>query len=167
MKIYEGMFLVDSRKANRDWDAVLAHVNALLQKCGATVHRAGKWAERRLAYPIKKHTRGVYVLTYFETPDQEGVITEINRQAQISDTILRALVLRVKEIPKEIPVAPAEEDERSRGRRDSAGSAPAEPVKSAAAEETAAPAPRPATAGKQAQGGEQRRTAAEGEAEKP
>ena len=145
MKIYEGMFLVDSRKANRDWDAVLVHVTGLLQKCGATVHRTAKWGERRLAYPIKRHTRGVYILAYFETPDQEGIISEISRQAQISDTILRALLLRVKEIPAQMPVAPTEEEERPRG-RGMAGTPRAAEAARPAAEETEAPA---AEAGKE------------------
>jgi ribosomal protein S6 len=124
LKIYEGMFLVDSRKANRDWDSVLAHVSGILQKSGATIHRINKWAERKLAYPIKKQTRGVYMLAYFETPDQEGIITEIYRQAEISDTILRVLILRVKEVPQEVVPAPASEEgekqERPRARESAA-----------------------------------------------
>ena len=111
MKLYEGMFLVDSRKANRDWDSVEEHLTGILNKCGAKIHRISRWAERKLAYPVKKHTRGVYVLTYFETPDEDGIITEIYRQVEISDVIIRALVLRIKEIPPE--EAPVEQEEET------------------------------------------------------
>lgn len=110
MKLYEGMFLVDSRKANRDWDSVEQHLTEILNKCGASIHRISRWAERKLAYPVKKHTRGVYVLTYFETPDEDGIITEIYRQVEISDAIIRALVLRIKEVPPE-EEKPAEDEE--------------------------------------------------------
>jgi len=100
LKIYEGMFLCDSRKANRDWDAVVAHVRGVLEKCGASIHSLEKWAERKLAYPVQKHTRGVYILTYFQVPDErEEAVTEIYRQVEISDTILRAMILRIKSLP--------------------------------------------------------------------
>jgi len=86
LKIYEGMFLCDSRKANRDWDAVVAHVRGVLEKCGASVHSLEKWGERKLAYPVQKHTRGVYILTYFQVPDErEEAVTE--------------MILRVKSLP--------------------------------------------------------------------
>ena len=110
MKLYEGMFLVDSRKANRDWDSVEQHIVGILEKRGATIHRIERWAERKLAFPVKKQTRGVYVLVYFETPDEDGIITEIYRQVEISDTLIRALILRIKEIPPG-EAEPAEEPE--------------------------------------------------------
>lgn len=108
MKVYEGMFLVDSRRANRDWDSVVSHLNGTLEKCGVTVHSLDKWAERKLAYPISRHTRGVYVLTYFETSDErEETVDEIYRQVEISDTVLRAMILRIPQIP---PKEPAEDE---------------------------------------------------------
>lgn len=122
MKLYEGMFLVDSRKANRDWDSVEQHLTGILEKCGAKIHRISRWAERKLAYPVKKHTRGVYVLTYFETPDEDGIITEIYRQVEISDNIIRALVVRIKEVPPEEEEKPVETEEKSPAADDSPAS---------------------------------------------
>ena len=109
MKTYEGMFLADSRKANRDLDAVSEHLNGIMDKCSATVLRLDKWGERKLAYPIAKQTRGVYLLCYFEVADDnETAVTDIYRQVEISDTLLRAMVIRIKEMP-ELPEVPAVE----------------------------------------------------------
>lgn len=152
MKIYEGMFLVDSRKVNRDWDAVEAQLTEMLRKTGATVHRMTRWVERKLSFPIKRHSRGTYVLAYFETPDQEGVIGEIYRQSQISDTIIRSLVVRIDAVPAETAPAPsAGEDGRRQPRRDGFGDAPRRPAAPAAEvhaapAEGAAPAEKPAAA---------------------
>ena len=139
MKTYEGMFLADSRKANRDWDAVAAHVSGILEKSGAKPVKLKRWAEHKLAYPIKKHTRGTYVLTYFETPDQEGIISEIYRQVAISDTVLRAMVLRIKRVPEvEEPPPPVE-----KGEAEAASGPPAQDAGS----EKEGTAPAPAAAG--------------------
>ena len=60
---------------------------------GSSVLAARLWDERKLAYPIKGHKKGVYWLTYFRMPG-DGLIP-LERQCEISDEILRNLVLRV------------------------------------------------------------------------
>ena len=137
MKIYEGMFLCDSRKANRDWDAVASHVQGILDKCGASTRSLTKWAERKLAYPVEKHTRGVYVLTYFEAPEEsEELVTEVYRQVEISDTILRAMIIRVKALP---PTEEGETEPAGEAAEAAAPDAPAAEPGSAAQPPEAAP----------------------------
>ena len=51
------------------------------------------WDERKLAYPINGHKKGVYWLTYFKMPG--GQLTALERQCEISDDIIRKLVLKI------------------------------------------------------------------------
>lgn len=101
MSIYEGMFLVDNRHANRDWSRVVDIVKGLVTKHGGEVVRLEKWGERKLAYPIRGNKRGTYLLAYF-TAEGEAP-NAIYRDAQISfhDTFLRALILQVDAVPEE------------------------------------------------------------------
>ncbi len=109
MKRYEGMFLFDSSAA-RDWAAIEQEVHRLCNRIGAELLVCVKFDERKLAYEIRRRKRGTYVLTYFEAPEEK--ITDLERDAQLSELVLRALVLRADHVPEEkineLKVWPAE-----------------------------------------------------------
>ena len=90
---YEGMFLLDSAKAATAWEDTVKHVHDILTKHHSEIVASRQWDERRLAYPIGGHKKGTYLLTYFRT---EGAnLDEIVADCQLSDIILRELVLKV------------------------------------------------------------------------
>lgn len=89
-RTYEGMYLFDP-SATSNWKAVESEIERIMERAGAELIGIEKWDERRLAYEIKRRKRGCYVRTYFRAP-RTG-ITGIERDAQLSETILRLLVL--------------------------------------------------------------------------
>jgi len=93
MAVYEGMFILDPTKFSRDPGAATQQVSDLITQHGGTVLAARLWDERKLAYPIKGHKKGIYWLTYFTMPG--GGLTALERQCEITDEIIRKLVLRV------------------------------------------------------------------------
>jgi small subunit ribosomal protein S6 len=110
-KLYEGMFLVDSAEAAKDWDGVIELITKILNKADAEIISIRKWDERTLAYPIRKCTRGTYILAYFKVNGQKN--RDIERDVQLSERIVRALILRAdhlteKDIAKETPATRAE-----------------------------------------------------------
>jgi small subunit ribosomal protein S6 len=111
-KLYEAMFLVDSSKAASDWDGVQTGIKNILERVDAEIVSVRKWDERRLAYDINGHSRGTYILCYFRA-DGKG-IRDIERAAQLSEQIMRVLILsaegREKDIEEDTPVMPAEAD---------------------------------------------------------
>ncbi len=98
MKTYEAMFLIDSNTASNNWDGAVRHVQEVLQKGGAKVLSLEKWGERKLAYKIGQHKRGTYMLVYFEAPTK--AITPIRRECQLSEIIVRSLILKVEKKPE-------------------------------------------------------------------
>lgn len=88
---YEAMFLV-SQAAAHDLGACVDQVKEILRRGNAEIIAFKKWDERRLAYEINKQKRGVYFLTYFAADPVQ--IEVIERQAMLSDNILRTMVLR-------------------------------------------------------------------------
>ncbi len=95
---YEAMFLV-SQAAAHDLGAAVDHVKEVLGRGKADIIAFKKWDERRLAYEIKKQKRGVYFLTYFSADPVNVEIIE--RQAHLSDDILRIMVLRCDHLSEE------------------------------------------------------------------
>ncbi len=105
MNNYEGLFLVDAVEAKRDWDTAVAHVKGILTKHGVEILTNYKWDERRLAYPIRQHKRGAYYLVYFKADPQ--VITAIRRECDLSEVVIRELILAWEH---EVPPMPTEEE---------------------------------------------------------
>ncbi len=98
MKIYEGMFLMDPALSS-DWPAVETEVNRVLKRASAEVIGMRNWDERKLSYPIGKHKRGLYVLSYFRaSPEKLG---DLERDVQLSEQVLRALFLRKDKMTEE------------------------------------------------------------------
>jgi small subunit ribosomal protein S6 len=93
MAVYEGMFILDPTKYSRDPAGSAQQINDLIAQFGGTVLAARLWDERKLAYPINGHKKGVYWLTYFKMPG--GQLTALERQCEISDDIIRKLVLKI------------------------------------------------------------------------
>ena len=92
--VYEGMFILDSNHYGRDPEAVSKQVPALIEALGGEVLVSRLWEERRLAYPIKGHRKGTYWLTYFRLDSNR--LTDLNRQCQITEDIIRFLFLVVE-----------------------------------------------------------------------
>ncbi|OHB77715.1 MAG: 30S ribosomal protein S6 [Planctomycetes bacterium RBG_16_59_8] len=110
MNTYEGMFLLDPIAAQKDWTKVRGEVESLLKKHGSEIVIMDKWAERKLTYPIRKQQRGTYLLTYFKAP--AAAIAKINGDCNLSETIMRALILRHEGEVGKITPPPAEGMER-------------------------------------------------------
>ena len=99
LRTYEGMFLLDSAEAVKDWDATVGVVTGILERYGAELQLNGKWDERKLAYPVKKHKRGSYYLAYFNAPTDS--IVKMRDDLQLKEEILRFLILAM---PEDIPI---------------------------------------------------------------
>jgi small subunit ribosomal protein S6 len=93
MAVYEGMFILDPAKYSRDPAGSAQQINELITQQGGSVLAARLWDERKLAYPINGHKKGVYWLTYFKMPG--GNLTALERQCEITDDIIRKLFLKV------------------------------------------------------------------------
>jgi small subunit ribosomal protein S6 len=97
-KLYEGMFLVDSAQAS-DWDKVIATLEAVLQKADSEIVSMRKWDDRKLAYEIEGKARGTYILCYFRADGRK--VQEIERAVQLSEQIMRVLILSAEAMSKE------------------------------------------------------------------
>lgn len=98
-RLYEAMFLVDSAQAASDWDGTLAAVNNILKRADAEVVTLRKWGDKKLAYEIDHKSRGMYILCYFKA--EGGRIPGIERDVQLSEKVLRVLILSTEGRPAE------------------------------------------------------------------
>jgi ribosomal protein S6 len=92
---YEAMFLLDNDAATADFEGTAAKVDALIVRAGGTIVKKEKWDERKLSYEIKGRRRATYYLVYFTAAGT--AVAELRRDAELSDTILRHLVIALEE----------------------------------------------------------------------
>ena len=91
--VYECMFLLDTNKVSGDVPAAAQQLHGLLERNHAEVLASRPWDERRLAYPIKGHKKGLYYLTYFRSDGKN--ILNLERDLQLNEMVLRYLILHV------------------------------------------------------------------------
>ena len=92
--VYECLFLLDTNKVSGDVPAAAKQLQTVLEKHHAEVLASRPWDERRLLYPIKKHKKGLYYLTYFRTEGKN--LVAIGRDFALNEMVLRSLTLKVE-----------------------------------------------------------------------
>lgn len=105
MRMYEALFIIDNARANTEWDAAIKHIQDILQKNGAEILKTEKWGEKKLAYKVKGHKRGTYLLVHFNA--KNTAIPTIRRDFQLSEYIVRSLIVKddkIEELSQVVPV---------------------------------------------------------------
>ena len=150
-RLYEGMFLFDANLAGRDWPGLEKHVLDLLGRHDAELEHAERWPDRKLSYEVKGCRKGTHYLTYFRAPPTE--ITGLHRDCELSDRVLRVLILQDEALEELCDGRRRREEEAmqkseaAEAAKAEAAAAPAAPAPApAAAPAAAAPAPAPAAA---------------------
>ena len=90
---YEAMFLLDAAKASVNWDESVAQVHEILTRQNAEIVATRQWDERKLAYPVEGHRKGVYLLTYFKVDSL--ALPAINHDCRLNEMILREMILKI------------------------------------------------------------------------
>lgn len=91
---YEALLILDSNHYARDPGGVSKQIGDIIAEAGGTVLVNRLWMEQKLAYPIDKHQKGTYWLTYFEI---EGVeIPKIDRALQLYEPVIRHMTVRLE-----------------------------------------------------------------------
>ncbi len=93
VNVYEGMFILDSNRYSRDQVATSGQIGQMIEQLEGEILASRLWEERRLAYPINGQRKGTYWLTYFKL--DSGQLSNLTRQCQLSESILRSLFLKV------------------------------------------------------------------------
>jgi len=92
LTFYEGMFLLDPADAAHNWEELKNYVTDMVTRHGGEILYTERWPDRKLAYEIKGRRKGTYFLTYFKADG--GAVAPLRREAQLSERILRVLVLK-------------------------------------------------------------------------
>ena len=94
-RTYEVLFIVDPNLGEPEVDALAAQVQGFVEQAGGKLQKVEKWGKKRLAYDVRRHREGSYVLLVAEGGG--GLIKEVERRLKVTDGIIRFLTVRVDE----------------------------------------------------------------------
>jgi small subunit ribosomal protein S6 len=87
MRTYETLYIVHPEVVGDELTALIEKYRKVLTDQQAEVLKADNWGSRALAYPVRKQTRGSFVLTLFDAPPT--VIAEFERRLRIDEKVLK------------------------------------------------------------------------------
>jgi small subunit ribosomal protein S6 len=94
-RVYEILFIADPNLGEPEVDALTAHVQAYVEKEGGKIDKIEKWGKKRLAYLVKRHREGSYVLLVAAGgPD---MMKEVERRIRVLDGVIKFMTVRVDE----------------------------------------------------------------------
>ena len=105
---YEVVYIFDSALEETAINEKLTRFSSLIQQPGAEAPQVSHWGKRTLAYPIKRHETGYYVVAKFET--EPTALPEFERAIKLDDGVLRHLVV-MNEGAQPVPVTAGKSDE--------------------------------------------------------
>ena len=114
MRDYEIVYIFDSALDRTVIDQKLERFNQLATgEAGGEVTAVEHWGKRQLAYPIRKHDNGYYVVAQLRTVPAS--LPEFERAIRLDEDVLRYLVVLSE---GELPVPRSSSEAPSRGYED-------------------------------------------------
>ncbi|PZS01475.1 MAG: 30S ribosomal protein S6 [Pseudonocardiales bacterium] len=92
MRHYELMVILDADLEERTIAPSLDTFLNVVKNDGGTVENVDIWGRRRLAYEIDKRVEGIYAVIDLQA--EPATVTELDRQLNLNDAILRTKVVR-------------------------------------------------------------------------
>lgn len=125
MRRYETVFIVDPELSEEQHQQLFNKLKGLVPDDQGMLVEFDEWGSKRLAYEIKKHTRGYYVLMDF--CGDGALVKELERNMRLDDrvlkymTVLKGKGVDLEALKAEIEAAKEQEsipesDEQARGK---------------------------------------------------
>ncbi|MBI5523527.1 MAG: 30S ribosomal protein S6 [Desulfarculus sp.] len=96
MRHYETLFIVNPDLSEEDTTATVEKFSAILTDAGSSMVKTDLWGRRRLAYEVKKFSKGYYVL--FEYGALPETVAEMERNFKIDERVIRYLTVKKEDV---------------------------------------------------------------------
>jgi small subunit ribosomal protein S6 len=91
LRTYEALYIVRPDLKDDEIQTVAQEVESLITGNGGAIVRSEHWGKRKLAYLVKKHTEGYYVLLRFQAP--EALPSRLANHFRLSENVIRDLIV--------------------------------------------------------------------------
>ena len=95
MRTYETIFIAHPDLVEEEVKALIDKMKGIIENLNGQLVKVEEWGRRKLAYKLKKLTRGYYVLIRFLGNGE--VLAEIERNLRLSDGVLKYQSIKLNE----------------------------------------------------------------------
>ena len=92
---YETIYILRPNVDGDEADKVAERVRDVFEKGGGKITKVDTWGKRKLAYTIKKHTRGIFIHLTFVAPDD--LVAELERNLRLAEPVMRFQTIRLRD----------------------------------------------------------------------
>lgn len=93
MRTYETIFIAHPDLVEEEVKALIDRMKGIIENLNGQLIKVEEWGRKKLAYKLKKSTKGYYVLIRFGGNGE--ILVEIERNLRLSDAVLKYQSIRV------------------------------------------------------------------------
>ena len=105
---YETIFILRSEVSRESSESISTRLTDVVSREGGKLTRIENWGRRRLAYPVAKQKRGVYV--YLKYIGRGNLVSEVERNLRLLDDVVKYQTVKLREEVQREAVVVADED---------------------------------------------------------
>ncbi len=91
---YESIFIIKPTLSDEETEKVIQKMRDIITSGGGEIVNVENWGKKKLAYEIKKHKKGHYVLLHLK--GEGPIIKELERNYRLNDSIIKFLTVKLK-----------------------------------------------------------------------
>src|SRR5262245_32847669 len=114
-RTYEIIFIADPNLSEPDVEGLTTTVKGFVEKEGGKIEKVENWGKKRLAYEVRRHRDGYYVL--LTVLGSSALVKEVERRIRVTDGIIRHISVRVDQELRKAEARKAERAKQEQGRR--------------------------------------------------
>ena len=95
LRDYELVLVISPEVPEEEVPNTIERVSQFIGGRGGQMGEANRWGRRKLAYPIRQHAEGNYVVTQFKL--DPSYVAELEASLNLAEDVLRHLVVRLEE----------------------------------------------------------------------
>jgi len=103
---YETIYVLRPDAGREASESISTRVQDVMTKQRGALTKVENWGYRKLAYPVKKHGRGVYV--YLKYLGDGALVSELERNLRLQDAVLKFQTVRLADVVSGAAPAAAE-----------------------------------------------------------
>jgi small subunit ribosomal protein S6 len=93
MKVYETLLIIAPTTSDEERVKILEELKNYITNEKGTIEKLDNWGMRKLAFPVKKFTEGLYVHFIYQGPP--GIVQRFERKLKITENIIRYLTVKL------------------------------------------------------------------------
>lgn len=113
LNTYETTVIINPTLEEHQIENIVKNVEDMITRSGGSVKSVERWGRKRLSYPINKRNNGYYAYIEFEADG--GFITDLERNFEYDENIMRYLTIRLDqkmiEAKESLKLKPRDPDE--------------------------------------------------------